>query len=648
MSVSRRIALEDLAALRWAMEPSAHPSEPLVAYVVSGPDRETDRLIYEMFVAGIDGEVQLHHKAARKPRWSPLGNLIAFTKSEGGRWIPACQSLSGDSWTIRPIPGDLLDLRWASDGSRLLALTATTTPPPPPGDKPYRVSSSGDFKPVVRHRAWILEPDTEPVPVGQDLGNVLLAEWSPDGKWAAVVSDRDVDRDISTATGLWLWNVTTGDSKCLVPPVVPISAVSWSPDGSSIGYLAAARNNSNSALNQLWVVDVESGTSRQKGSALDRSLGKPVRGDDERAVGPPILGWSTDSASLTAIYAEGGRSRLARFDTDGGHVDVIADETCVLEFSSGRAGTAYSWSAPDTPGEVSWLDPATGDVTQVTQLSESTLADVELAPTTRVSVVASDGVSVEGWLTVPPGSLDPPLVLQVHGGPHYAIGERFSFDAQRLAARGIAVLRANPRGSQGYGQTFADGNLGDWGGRDYDDLIELVDEVSKTASVDIKRTAIIGESYGGYMAAWAAGSSDRFSAVVIENGIADFFSAAGGSIGPTFWHAELGGSPWDNPSLYVERSVVTRLNKVDAPVLVIHCEGDTTCPIAHGEAIHAALQELGREVEFLRVPEEDHFFNVFGALSRRLERTAALDGFLVEHLLVDASTTQPATKESTS
>ena len=76
-------------------------------------------------------------------------------------------------------------------------------------------------------------------------------------------------------------------------------------------------------------------------------------------------------------------------------------------------------------------------------------------------------------------------------------------------------------------------------------------------------------------------------------------------------------------------------------MLVIHCENDATCAITQGEAIHAGLRELGRSVEFLRVPEEGHFFNVFGALSRRLARTAALDAFLIEHLRVDPQGSNP-------
>jgi len=647
MTGSRRIVLADLGALRWAMEPAVHPCEPVLAYVVSGPDQSTDHLRYELFVSDSAGEARMFQQEARAPRWSPKGDRLAFLQRQGNRWFPACRSLSGEEWDFAAPEGDFVDLRWSSDGRRLLAVTATPLTPRS-SSQPYSVASSRDWKPGVTRSVWIVEPGVEPLLVLEGLGDTSVADWSPDGARVAVTSDDGVDRDTSTATGLWVWSAETGESECLVPPTIPIHAIAWSPDGLSIAYLASARDNAASALNELWILDLDSRTSSQLVAGLDRSLGKAVRGDDERGVGLPILAWSPDAKSLTAVYAEGGLSLLARIDIDGSFDNIAIEESCVLEFSYGGAGLAYSWSDPVTPGEISWLDTATGQTQQVTHVGESLLSDVELSPTTRISAMASDGVPVEGWLTVPPESRGAPVVLQVHGGPHHAIGERFSFDAQRLAAQGIAVLRVNPRGSQGYGQVFADGNLGDWGGRDLEDLMELVDAAIKTASLDSERVAVIGESYGGYMAAWAAGTSDRFLAVVVENGIADFLSSAGGAIGPTFWHSELGGAPWENPSIYIERSAITRMHRITAPVLVIHCENDTTCAITQGEAIHAGLRELGRAVEFLRVPEEGHFFNVFGALSRRLKRTAALDEFLIKNLRVDAPGTDIHRNEITS
>lgn len=632
MTVSRRVGVSDLAELRWAMEPALHPSAGSVAYVVSGLDEDSDGLEYELFIAnGTGGEARLVERGARAPRWSPGGDRIALLRRSGPRWTAGCRTVAGDDVPLVGPPGEVSRIEWAPDGRSLLAV-ASSVPEARVGERPYRVESTRDWAPPASRELWVLTPGADARPIGH-LGDVTAASWSPDGSRIAVVSDRTVDRDVSIATGLWVHDIGSGPEECLVPPETPIRSLAWSPDGASIAYLAAARDNAASALSELWVLDVVTLSRRRLGDGLDRSVGLPVRGDDERAIGAPIIAWDADSGSVFAIYADGGRSRLARFDLRGNWTDVVATDRSVLEFSLSETSIAYSWSDPITPGEISLVDRSTGTITDVTSVGEDFTSAVAFAPTTAISIVASDGVEIDGWLTLPTDrTAGAPLVVQVHGGPHYPVGERFSFDSQRMAAWGIAVLRSNPRGSQGYGQAFADGNLGDWGGRDLLDVSELVDEAVRTGDLDAERVAIIGESYGGYIAMWAAATTRRFCAAVVESGIADFLSSAGGVVGRTFWYSEMGGAPWENPAPYLERSVITRIDNVIVPVLLIHCEADTTCPITHAEAMYSALRADGRDVEFLRVPAEGHFFNVFGALSRRLDRIRVLDAFLVEHL----------------
>ena len=179
---------------------------------------------------------------------------------------------------------------------------------------------------------------------------------------------------------------------------------------------------------------------------------------------------------------------------------------------------------------------------------------IDLAPTEHVAFVAGEGQHIDGWLTTPSGTAANafPLVLQVHGGPHYPVGERFSYDAQRLAALGIAVLRANPRGSQGYGERFAAAVAGDWGGGDVDDLLALLDDVIATHPVDPQRIAVIGESYGGFVTLTAIARSDRFAAALAENCVADLDAAIPGN--PDFWHAELGVGDSDRAERSVARA----------------------------------------------------------------------------------------------
>ncbi|MEX2423709.1 MAG: S9 family peptidase, partial [Acidimicrobiia bacterium] len=623
-----------------------HPSTGSVAYVVSGPDSADDRISYELVVAADDG-IRHRSAGARGPRWSPDGEHLAYLSLRGSRWATAYRSSDGEIIDLAGLPGDSVEFDWDPRGDRLLVIVSRLAESRTTAS-PYTVGSALDWLHEPRREMWLLPLDGPGMRLFDETHGVGTARWSPDGNAIAFVTDQGVDRERSLANALLVNDVRSGRTEELVPPVTPLRSLAWSPDGSTIAYLAASRDNASSAAMELWTIDVATRTRRRLAPDLDRSIGMPVRGDDERAIGPPTLQW-LDSGSVLAIYAEGGRSRLARFDVAGDWQDLLPDDPCVLEFSVAGSGVAYSWSDSVTPGEVSVLNPETGASRQVSDIGSLT-GEFGLAPTTRISTQADDGVEVEGWLTVhpdtPPGA---PLVLQVHGGPHYAVGERFSFDAQRLAGRGMAVLRANPRGSHGYGQAFADGNLGDWGGRDFEDLLALVDEAVVRADLDGDRVAIIGESYGGYMAAWAVASSDRFAAAVMENSIADFLSSARGVIEKRFWRSEMAGAPWENPDIYRQRSVITRIDRVKTPVFVIHCEADTTCPVAHGEAVYTALRGLGRDVEFLRVPDEGHFFNVFGALSRRLDRTRALDDFLVQHLQpTDGSLPPPPSREETS
>ena len=167
--------------------------------------------------------------------------------------------------------------------------------------------------------------------------------------------------------------------------------------------------------------------------------------------------------------------------------------------------------------------------------------------------------------------------------------------------------------------------LRDWGGEDYQDLMAAVDLVSERAYVDPSRLGVHGYSYGGYMASWIAGHTDRFRAAVVGAPCIDLFSMYGTSdIGVSFGEVQWGGSLVDAATELIKHSPITYASNVTAPVLLLHGEADARCPISQSEEYFVVLKRLGKEVELVRFPGCSHAFPRIGHPKMRheyLERT---------------------------
>jgi dipeptidyl aminopeptidase/acylaminoacyl peptidase len=224
-------------------------------------------------------------------------------------------------------------------------------------------------------------------------------------------------------------------------------------------------------------------------------------------------------------------------------------------------------------------------------------------------------------------------VVSVHGGPHYPAGWRFSLEGQRLAARGYAVLTANPAGSGGYGRRFATAIRGAWGTADWASLERVIECAATAPGIDPGRVAITGVSYGGYLSMRAVTRSARFSAAIAENGISNLLAEWGAAGDDGAWlAAELGGPPWERPEAYVASSPLAAADRIRTPLLLIHAELDQNCPVSQSEQMFAALRSLGRDVELVLIRGEGHLMNLTGRPSRRLARAQAVDRWLDRYL----------------
>ena len=192
--------------------------------------------------------------------------------------------------------------------------------------------------------------------------------------------------------------------------------------------------------------------------------------------------------------------------------------------------------------------------------------------------------------------------------------KRFSLDAQALCAAGFGVLYTNPRGSTGYGDAFAHAVHGDWAEGPDSDVLAVVDHAVAAAGgptpIDLAST---GNSYGGYLSAWLASTTDRFRAAVIENPVIDLLGMYGTSdIGRRFFPAQLGGPPRDNIDVYVAQSPLLQGHRCQTPSLFVVGELDRRCPPAQAWAMHRVLCEAGTPSEVLVLPGSSHEGSTYG------------------------------------
>jgi dipeptidyl aminopeptidase/acylaminoacyl peptidase len=278
--------------------------------------------------------------------------------------------------------------------------------------------------------------------------------------------------------------------------------------------------------------------------------------------------------------------------------------------ASSDAGFAIvSSSSPTSHGELHLVDTNSGDIHTVTNLNSGFFDDHKVASLEKFSM-QRDGFEIETrvWL---PADFDPskkyPLLLDVHGGPHSAFFDSFYPIHQVAAGAGYVVVAPNPRGSCTYGLDFATAVHGDWGGGDYEDVMAAMEHVAARDYVDETKVVIHGSSYGGFMASWAVGHTDRFNAAVIAAPVTNLPSFYGTSdIGVNFTETQLGGERFEAIEQYREHSPLTYAPNVNTPVLLIHGEADSRVPIEQSEQYFVALKRRGKVVEFVRLPDTSH------------------------------------------
>jgi acylaminoacyl-peptidase len=377
--------------------------------------------------------------------------------------------------------------------------------------------------------------------------------------------------------------------------------------------------------------------------------------DDQRVEhGGPHLHWSTDGKEIYSQAAGRGSTLVYAVPAAGGTPRLVIGgrrRIYALSMDRDRRRIALASSDPSTPGDLYLHDSAGGRDTRLTELNASLFHEVELAAQDEFTFKGADGWDIHGWIMHPhPGppprageGMDhrqgegkgerPPAILEIHGGPMAMYSWSFFFEFQLLAAHGYAVVFTNPRGSTGYGRAFSAAVNGDWGGKDYQDVMAGIDAAVANGWVDPDRLGVAGGSYGGFMTNWTIGHTDRFKAAVTMRCVSNLASIFGtGDLDWILTIDTMDAVPWKDLDRLMERSPITYVERMTTPLLILHGEKDLRCPISEGEQLFTALKLLGREVRMVRFEGQSHDLSRNGHPRSRVIRLRHIVSWFISHI----------------
>ncbi|MGY3765797.1 alpha/beta hydrolase family protein [Vagococcus vulneris] len=291
------------------------------------------------------------------------------------------------------------------------------------------------------------------------------------------------------------------------------------------------------------------------------------------------------------------------------------------------------YSTPSQPSVLAELSLDTGKVTDIYNPNTKWLADVTLSESQEFWFKSVDDWQIQGWY-LPPVEADEnhPAILYIHGGPQVCYGESFFHEMQVHAANGYGVILLNPRGGEGYGQEFVSSILGDYGNKDYQDLMNGMDYIlAEHPEIDMSRIYAAGGSYGGFMTNWIVGHTNRFRAAVTQRSISNWVSFYGTSdVGPFFVEFQLKRDLSDVEDLW-KMSPLAYVHHVKTPTLVLHSEEDLRCPLEQGQQFYIGLKKAGVPTKLVMYPESSHGLSRAGLPNLRIHRLMEIAKWFETH-----------------
>lgn len=659
-----------------AVDPQLSPDGRYVVYGRVGQDIRSDRAVTRLWLYTLadgserpldgDGDTASPSLAgANVPCWSPDGRRIAFVAGEGGQNSSQIHIFDMATGTVRKISNLTYKpsrLSWSPDGKNIAFLMpvapddAHIALPDAPDAGGWRGNSEiidalvfrydgGGLARPRRHALYIIPVDGgEARKLSGDEASFAgyggfsatqgYPSWMPDGR-SIVISGRPVERgpagedDFSGSlqTDIFVYALD-GPPRRLTTGPGNRDQATVSPDGRWIAYMGADNSDRMYQQRHLWVMPVAGATARKLTGTLDRDM--------------ESFAWDRDGRSLVIGYQDSGRNKIGRIDLAGRVRELAANAGSGngvylgtgMDLSTGPGGMiAYTLQTAKTPGDLGlWRN---GKLLQLTHLNADFMA--KRSPGTyeeRWFTSSGDGRKVQAFVIKPP-HFDPsrkyPMLMWIHGGPFEAMGGHYDYEFQRVAGAGYVVLFVNPRGSTGFGYSFADALQDEFPGDLITaDLMSGVDTMVSEPWIDPDRLYVAGGSAGGVMTNWLIGKTNRFRAAISAYGMFDMASWALENDMPIrVMRQWFGGTPWERREAYWRRSPMRLVENVRTPTMIMVGDHDWRVPATQGEKMYTALKLRGVEARLVRFPGEGH--GIYDIPSNRVAKVNAMIDWLDRH-----------------
>ncbi|MDR2380321.1 MAG: S9 family peptidase, partial [Bifidobacteriaceae bacterium] len=615
-------------------------------------------------------------EATASATFTATGDLAFTTKRpDPAAPAPKDQPTAPSLWLLPPV-GEArplahraagIDTVWAARQAPVVVFGSPVLPTSP--DLP-----TDDAAQAARKKAHVSAILHATYPVrfwGQDLGPAarhLLAltegePWrdvTPPGGAASPEQVLDISADGSKLVTTWvvprakgrirqvvaLVDLASGVTEQLIEaPGADITEVAFSPDSCQLAYVTRADTTPTETTNEaVWVMAADGSGARQLAADWDRW--------------PRHITWLPTGDALLAIADEAGRAPVFRVPLDGSQpVRLTADDAAFSDLVVAPDGSAAyalrsSWTHPPEVVRIDLAHAAAQGEPVAAELLRGPAARPELPGHLTEFVAATvDETPVHSWLILPAGASPAtpvPGVLWIHGGPVASWNAwSWRWNPWLLAALGYAVALPDPALSTGYGRSFVQRGWGDWGGTPFRDLMSVTDALVARPEIDPGRTAAMGGSFGGYMANWVAGHTDRFKAIVTHASLWNLLSFGPSTDCAFYWADEM------TPQMASTNSPDRSVAAISTPMLVIHGNKDYRVPLEQGLALwYQLLSESGRAADaagasphrFLYFPDENHW--VLAPQNAKIWYQV-VEAFLAQHVLGAATASYPALLGST-